>query len=138
MDDESKQHLVWFFIVLILVLFAGAVLIFNKDAPKNNQQANLNNEPKNYNSRVYTVFYTNGVFSPTNLQINIGDTVRFSNESLTPIVVVSDPEKEVLPGFDSISEIPPKGVFAFTFTTRGIFDYLNGKHIEQKGTIIVK
>jgi len=139
MDDESKQHFVWFSIILILLLFAGAVLFFNKDVSKNNQQANINGQ-KNYNGRVYTVFYTNGVFSPTNLQINVGDTVRFSNESLSSIVVISDPglSENPLPGFDSISEIMPKGVFAFTFTTRGIFDYRNDKNIEQKGTVIVK
>lgn len=138
MDDESKQHLFWFFIILILLLFAGSVLFFNKDVPKN-QQANLNGT-KNHNGRVYTVFYSGGVFSPTNLQISIGDTVRFSNESLTPIVVVSNPgpNESPLPGFDSISEIPSKGVFAFTFTTRGIFDYRNDRNAEQKGTIIVK
>ena len=111
--DEYNQQLSWFLIILLLVLFAGAVFFFNKDLPKN-QQANLN-EPKNNNGRIYTVYYTSGVFSPTNLQINGGDTVRFVNEGLLPIRIVSDPP-EVLPGFDSISDIPTQSIFTFTFS----------------------
>ncbi|MEK7659234.1 MAG: hypothetical protein AAB338_01085 [Patescibacteria group bacterium] len=137
MDSEKNQQLFWFLTVLILSLFAGAVFFFSRDLPKN-QQANFNG-PK-FSSRVYTVFYTSGVFSPTNLQINVGDTVRFLNDSILAIRVVSDPHPahDDLPGFDSISDIPAQGVFSFTFTKRGIFDYHNEKRIEQKGTIIVK
>lgn len=138
MDHEKNQQLSWFLIILLLVLFAGAVFFFNKDLPKN-QGAALN-EPKSNNGRVYSVYYTSGVFSPTNLQINVGDTVRFINDGLLPIRIVSDPHPthDALPGFDSISDIPTQSVFTFTFTTRGIFDYHNERKIEQKGTIIVK
>lgn len=138
MDSESGQQFFWFSIILILSLFGGAVLIFSRDLPRD-QEANVG-QPKNYVGKTYTVFYTNGVFSPTNLQINVGDTVRFSNDSLFPIKVVSDPHPDHtdLPGFDSISDIPVQGVFTFTFIKRGIFDYHNEKKIEQKGTIIVK
>jgi len=137
MDLEQNQHFFWFLTILALILFAGAVFFFNKDLPEN-QQANLNESKTN--GRVYTVFYTSGVFSPTNLQINVGDTVRFSNDNLFPIRVVSDPhpEHDALPGFDSISDIPAQGVFTFTFARRGIFDYHNEKKVEQKGTVIVK
>ncbi|MBI4117428.1 MAG: hypothetical protein HY451_01975 [Parcubacteria group bacterium] len=137
MDSEKNYQLFWVLTVLILLLFAGAVFFFGKDLPKN-QQANFNG-PK-ASSRVYTVFYTSGVFSPTNLQINVGDTVRFLNDSILSIRVVSDPHPEHtdLAGFDSISDISAQGVFSFTFTKRGIFDYHNEKRTEQKGTIIVK
>lgn len=137
MDSEKNQQFFWFLIVLTLFLFIGAVFFLGKDLPKN-QQANFNG-PK-VSSRIYTVFYTSGVFSPTNLQINVGDTVRFFNDSILAIRVVSDPHPAHtdLAGFDSISDIPAQGVFSFTFTKRGIFDYHNEKRIEQKATIIVK
>ncbi len=136
MKEETSQQLLWLLIILFLFLFAGAVFFFNKDLPKN-QQANLNGS-KNNNGRVYTVYYTNGVFSPTNLQINVGDTVRFLNDSILSVRIKADENSE-LPGFDSISEVPPQGVFSYTFTKRGIFDYHNEKKPEQKGgTIIVK
>lgn len=136
--NDQNQHLFWFLTLIILFLFSGAVFYFGRDLPKD-QQANLN-ETQNYTSRTYTVYYTSGVFSPTNLQINVGDTVRFFNDNLFPIRVVSDPHPEHtdLPGFDSISDIPPQTTFSFTFTKRGIFDYHNERKVEQKGTIIVK
>lgn len=135
MDSESNQQFLWFLIILILLMFAGAVFFFGKDLSKD-QPASIN-EPKNHNGRIYTVFYTSGVFSPTNLQINVGDTVRFLNESILSVRIKADDESD-LPGFDSISEIPPTGVFTFTFATRGIFDYHNEIKPKQKGTIIVK
>lgn len=137
MDSEKNQQFFWFLIILVLFFFAGAVFFLEKDLPKN-QQANFNGLKAS--SRIYTVFYTSGVFSPTNLQINVGDTVRFFNDSILAIRVVSDPHPEHtdLAGFDSISDIPAQGVFSFTFTKRGIFDYHNEKRTEQKGTIIVK
>ena len=138
MDPGEDKHYFWFLIIFFLIFFAGAVLFFNGDLPKA-QQADLGGT-KNYQARLYTVFYTNGVFSPTNLQLNVGDTVRFLNNSLFPIRVVSDPHPQHtdLPGFDSISEMPSQGAFSFTFTKRGIFDYHNERKPEQKGTIIVK
>ena len=135
MEGELKEQLFWPVIVIFLAVFAGAIFLFNRDAPKN-QQADLNHAR---NGRVYTVYHTSGVFSPTNLQINVGDTVRFFNDGILPLRVVSDPiEGSDLPLFDSISDIPPKSHFSFTFTKRGIFDYQNSKRPEQKGTIIVK
>lgn len=137
MDSESNQQIFWFITILVLFLFAGSIFFFNKDLPKD-QHADLN-DSKN-NGRIYTVFYTSGVFSPTNLQINVGDTVRFFNDSLFPIRVVSDPHPthEGLAGFDSVSDIPSQGTFSYTFSKRGIFDYHNERKIDQKGTIIVK
>lgn len=136
--NEQNQQFFWFLAILVLLLFAGAVFFFNDGLPEN-QKAAID-ESKNYASRIYTVYYTSGVFSPTNLQINVGDTVRFFNDSLLPIRVVSDPhpKHDALPGFDSISEVPSQGTFSFTFTKRGIFDYHNERRVEQKGTIIVK
>ena len=136
--DERNQYFFWFLTIFLLVLFAGAVFFFNKDFPKD-QQASLN-ESKTNNGRVYSVYYTSGVFSPTNLQISVGDTVRFVNDSFLAVRVVSNPHPEHtdLPGFDSISEIPPQGTFSYTFAKRGIFDYHNERKPEQEGTVFVK
>ncbi len=137
-DEKINQQFLWALIILSLFLFSGAVFFFNKDLPKN-QGANIE-ASKTQNGRVYTIYYTSGVFSPTNLQINIGDTVRFVNDSLFSIRVVSDPhpKHDALPGFDSISDVPSQGLFSYTFTKRGIFDYHNERNIGQKGTVIVK
>jgi len=140
MGSEDIRHpILWFLIIIFLILFAGAVLVLNKGKPINNF-ANSHPDKIIHSSKVYTVYYTSGVFSPTNLQINVGDTVRFKNDSFSPIRVVSDPHPthDDLPGFDSISNIPSQGVFSYTFTERGIFGYHNERRPEQAGTIIVK
>lgn len=139
MGEEKSQQYLWFLIVLALLLFTGSVFYFNKDVSPG-QQANFKNGNGKYLGKVYTVYYTSGVFSPTNLQINIGDTIRFLNDSLAPMRVVSDPHPDHtdLAGFDSVSDIPPQGIFSYTFSKRGIFDYHNERKLEQKGTIIVK
>lgn len=138
-ESESRPQFLWFLIILVLVLFAGAVLILGKDRPRDNAAVVKNNSLP-FSSRIYTVFYSGGVFSPTNLQINVGDTVRFFNDGLFAIRIISDPHPEhnELPGLDSISDIPSQGVFSYTFTQRGIFGYHNEKKPEQKGTIIVR
>ena len=137
MNDESKQQLFWLLTIAFLILFGAAIFFFNKDLPQD-QQANLNGSKTN--GRTYTVFYTSGVFSPTNLQINIGDTVRFLNDGLIPVRIVSDPQPELnnRAEFDSLSELSYRSEFLHIFSRRGIFDYHNFDKPEQAGTIIVK
>jgi len=135
--NHSNEHNFWFFVILLLVAFGLSVFIFNK----NKEISNFSQpSPIYHNSKVYTVFYTNGVFSPTNLQINIGDTVRFNNDSFVSIRIVSDPHPQHndLPGFDSVSDVLPQSVFSFKFIKKGIFGYHNEKNPSQGGTIIVK
>lgn len=86
--------------------------------------------------RFYTVTYKSGVFSPTNLRIHAGDTVRFKNDSFFGIRIVADPHQ--LPGLDSVGDIPQGSYFSYTFGEKGIFDYHNGKDAEQQGTIMVR
>jgi len=91
-------------------------------------------------SRMYVVSYKGSVFSPTNLRIHAGDTVRFYNDSFFPIHIVSDVNytQEDFAGFDSVGDIPPGSSFSFTFTVKGTFGYNNGKNVNEAGTIIVR
>ena len=90
--------------------------------------------PETREPRMYSVSYKNGVFSPTNLRIHAGDTVRFKNEGLFGIRILSGSYI----GFDSIGDIPQGSYFSFTFAAKGIFDYSNNKNPDEKGTIIVR
>ena len=133
----KNEHLMWLLIIFLMVAFAGVVLFFNKNR-QFPQAAKLPASIEAKQGRIYTVFYTSGVFSPTNIQINLGDTVRFRNDSFFGIRIISDPQKGGLAGLDSISDIPQGGIFSYTFTQRGIFDYNNEKNLQQSGTVIVK
>ena len=129
-DFQPNKGAIWLVIILVLIGFVSAVLYFNSKNPvpiAGNSQVlsgRLNNARQ---PRIYTVFYGLGVFSPTNLRIHIGDSVRFQNDSNVPIHVISDSTDNDLdlPGFDSVGDVPPKGVFTFTFSQAGIFGYHN-------------
>jgi plastocyanin len=137
--------LVWLLIILSMLLMAIAVIIFNSNnandgtsitTPTPTETPNGTTQPQ----RIYTISYKSGVFSPTNLRIHSGDTVRFKNEGFTSIRVVSDPHPEHnnLVGFDSVGEIPQNSYFSFTFAAKGTFGYHSEKNTNELGTIIVR
>jgi plastocyanin len=103
-------------------------------------QPSINRPAPSRQPRLYTVYYSLGVFSPTNIRIHVGDSVKFQNDSNSPIYIVSV-RSEVgleLAGFDSVNDIPPKSSFTFTFTKPGTFGYHNSKNPNEKGTVIVR
>lgn len=127
----------WIFIILILGLFAASVMFFTEgEVAKLNTDSTLSalHQTGDDEMRVYTVSYKNGVFSPTNLRVRAGDTVRFKNDSLLPIRVISGD----LSGFDSVGSIPRGGVFSYTFSSQGIFQYYNERDPSEAGTVIVR
>ena len=140
--DLKPKGTLWLFIILVLVCFAWAVSYFSRKNSEltNNGQAFSSGLAVARQHRTYTVFYSFGVFSPTNLRIHVGDSVRFQNDGSTPIRIVSDYTNNVanLPGFDSIGEIPPQSVFIFTFSQAGTFGYHNAKSQVEEGTVIVR
>lgn len=133
----------WFLIVAAMALLASSVLFFSKsggDYPPP-ITASIETAPvETYQPRIYTISHKSGVFSPTNLRIHSGDTVRFKNDGLLAIRVVSDPHPEHnnLVGFDSVGDIPAGSFFTFTFAAKGVFSYHNEKDVNQAGTIIVR
>ena len=133
----SNSGLPWLLIVLVLVLLTFSVSMFRQPIvpdTSGNIGSSLEPTPDVRQPRVYTVSYRNGVFSPTNLRIHAGDTVRFKNESIFPIRMVGDD----LVGFDSIGDVPQGSFFAFTFAAKGIFSYHNEKSPDESATIIVR
>ncbi len=131
--------LFWMLIILALVLFGLAVSMLGgpqnvgTDLPTPSETVPAEIKP----SRIYTVSYKSGVFSPTNLRIHAGDTVRFKNEGIFPIRIVSGPDSSLV-GFDSVGDIPQGSYFSFTFAAKGIFDYHDNGNVKETGTIIVR
>ncbi len=132
----NEPGLSWLLVLILLGLLAIAVMIFDKHADTGPVATKTPQESPTPSmaARVYTVSYDAGVFSPTNLRIHAGDTVRFKNESIFPIRVVS----EDIVGFDSVGDVPQGSYFAFTFAARGTFGYYNKHNKDQAGSIIVR
>ena len=133
--DEGRPHL-WPLIIIVMVLLAVAVSFFNTGPSTPVPVATGTNER---DVRVYTVSYRFGVFSPTNLRIHAGDTVRFRNDGTLPIRVTADvPSAKAIPEFDSRGDIQPDGYFSYTFANTGIFGYHNYADDNESGVIIVR
>jgi plastocyanin len=137
--SANEPGISWLIIIFLLVLLALAVLVFGKSQQELGgpvPTATPNDLPSTSNQppRIYTISYDAGVFSPTNLRIHAGDTVRFKNDSIFPIRIVS----QDLAGFDSIGDVPQGSYFSYTFAARGTFTYYNSHNSDQAGTIIVR
>jgi len=140
---ENYKHnnpaVFWILIVVLLLLSVGAVKFLSNS---NDLVSKIPTPtPEDIRQpRFYTVSYRGGVFSPTNLRIHAGDTVRFKNESFFGIRIISDPHPthNQLPGLDSVGDIPQGSYFSYTFSEKGIFGYHNEKKPEEVGTIIVR
>jgi len=127
----------WLIVILLMILLAFAVIHFGNRQPAISPTPTAIGDDTTtpiVQPRIYTISYDSGVFSPTNLRIHAGDTVRFKNESIFPIRISS----EDLVGFDSIGDVPQGSYFSFTFAARGTFSYLNNHNSGQTGTIIVR
>lgn len=141
LETLSGTGTFWLLIILMLGLLALAVNIFGNR--NDNLTGTLGSKTPQASTtetlppRIYTVSYRNGVFSPTNLRIHAGDTVRFRNDGLFPIHIAADPDTK-LPGFDSIGDIPQDSYFAFTFAAKGLFGYHNVRNSKESGTVIVR
>jgi plastocyanin len=137
--DIHHEGKLWILIMIAMVLLAIAVGIFGTSSTGSGTV--FSPVPtETYQPRTYSISYKAGVFSPTNLRIHSGDTVRFRNDGLMPIQIVSDPHPQHndVVGLDSIGDIPPDGVFAYTFAAKGTFGYHNERNINETGTIIVR
>lgn len=141
MNDGPQRVTIWLLIILVLIVFAAAVTYFSRNNPE--LKAGLNPIPTptpTRIARVYTIFYQLGIFSPTNLRIHVGDSVKFQNDGKESIHVISDSSGGTLdlPGFDSVGDIQPNGAFTYTFIEAGIFGYHNVKNTDETGTVIVR
>ncbi len=136
--QHGRPHF-WPLIFLMLLLLALAVSVLEKPSAGDATVTPTPTESADREPRVYTVGYRFGVFSPTNLRIHAGDTVRWHNQSSLPIRVVAQLQGgERIPLFDSIGTVQPDGYYAFTFSTIGIFGYYNPSSSNESGVIIVR
>lgn len=86
------------------------------------------------------VKYTDTGFNPSSLEIKIGQTVRFVNQSSHGMWVGSGPHPThtAYPEFDMKRNIPIGEIYEFTFTKIGEWKYHNHTKAGMYGTVIVK
>jgi plastocyanin len=134
-------------IILIILVAAAAVAIGHKsNTNTNNSQASTNNtQPKaktsstgqnsNTQSTANTVNIANMAFTPSQITVNKGDTVTWTNNDSTTHTVIDDLSNV---GGPSSGDIQPGSSYSFTFTKTGSFQYHCQIHPSMRGTIVVK
>ena len=132
----------WLLVILVLLGFGAALTYFTNQNPNiaEYNQALLTRLSENRDARLYVVYYSGGVFSPTNLRIHAGDSVKFQNDSEQAIHIESarDSTGPELVGFDSVGDVPAEGAFTYTFIKAGTFGYNNSYNRDERGTVIVR
>jgi plastocyanin len=135
--QEHKRPYLWGLILLFMVFMAVAIVALSPE-PLESVDTTATPTPTR-EARIYTVIDRFGVFSPTNLRVHVGDTVRFRNDSALSIRIVADLQPgQQTPEFDSIGPIPPGGTFSYTFAKAGVFGYHEYDDENQTGVIIVR
>ena len=139
-ENVESKGFSWLLIILFLILLSAAVMYFGGNDTYSDSTAVIEKENTNGRApRTYSIFYTGGVFSPTNLRIHSGDLVEFQNRAFLPIKIVADNQgKAVKFGFENSGDISSSGKFSFTFSSAGIFNYYNERNPNEAGAIIVK
>jgi plastocyanin len=137
----SRGFHLWPLIVLMLILLTVAVATLGSRtaSPIVVTPTPTASDIVDREARVYAVSYRFGVFSPTNLRIHAGDTVRWKNDSPLPVRIVAQLQAgQKVPEFDSIGTVQPDGYFSYTFGTAGVFGYNNASNTNESGVIIVR
>ncbi|MEX2016958.1 MAG: cupredoxin family copper-binding protein [Candidatus Pacearchaeota archaeon] len=99
--------------------------------PATNGNSQVNNsipEPQTVNLDI-----SGFAFVPATMQINVGDTVIWTNQDSTSHTVTSDSGNELNSPYLSQGQI-----YSHTFTSSGTFDYHCKPHPSMKGKIIVR
>lgn len=91
-------------------------------------------------AEIIVVTYDDGGFTPKEISVSQGQTVRFVNKSSGNMWVASDihPSHEILPEFDNKKSIGNGENYEFTFTKVGVWKYHNHIKPSSVGTVIVE
>lgn len=137
-EPKATVHY-WLLIIVALGLLSLAVGHFGGNNALDEAPAAIGSGEQRPESRIYTVTYRFGVFSPTNLRIRAGDTVTFKNDDTAGIRITTQLNPRTQRAeFDSVGPVPPNSSFSYTFTNEGVFAYHNAEDTRQAGVIIVR
>ncbi len=91
------------------------------------------------NPKTYTIDMTKGGFSPSKINIKVGDTVEFKNKKDIGAWPASDPHPThyFFSSFDPRAPVSPEGTWSYTFTKPGNWRFHDHLNPLAQGEIIV-
>jgi len=147
-------------IVIIVVLFIGGYFLLNNNTqvPVQNNTQNQNFNPNEWeyipDEKIHEINYTDSGYSPKELNIKVGDTVTWKNESShgmwtssamhpTHIIYSGTSLDEHCPdpqntSFDECTSAQPGEFWSFRFDKKGTWRYHNHVQTSDFGSVIVE
>lgn len=87
----------------------------------------------------YLVSYTDRGFSPATLEIKVGKSVHFVNNSNKAMsLTTTEPNNQIYGEFNQGKTVGRGGSYDFTFLKSGVWSYMNRNNQGDRGVIIVK
>ena len=123
-----------------MLVTVGTVLIAASCSTTAGPGASKSRTPEVVDPSAPAVAYTGAGFEPDRLEIEVGQQVRFVNQSDKDFWPASNihPTHQVLPEFDATTPIAPGEAWAFTFTEAGFWRYHNHLGPEKAGLIVAR
>lgn len=121
--------------VLVIVLVAAIVIGF---LASRSNKTKTTPTPKTLVSNIQTVTtvkYDGKAFTPADISVKAGTTIRFVNNSSSGLWVEST--NSMLPTLNSTKVLDKNGSYNFTFTQKGSVKYDNKQSSSQTGKVTV-
>lgn len=126
-------------LVVMLVLVAGGWLIYTQGISDDNSSSGSTSSqtPSSNNTaqKAGAITIKNSMFTPSQISVQKGDTVTWTNDDTTTHTVTDDLSNVDGP---SSGDIQPGSTYSFTFNKTGSFQYHCTHHPSMRGTIVVK
>ncbi len=129
-------------IIVVLVLGVGGWIISDNHKSNNNttnsNSSNTNSSTANTNQSATSkgaISIQNMMFTPSQISIQKGGTVTWTNNDSTAHTVTDDLSNV---GGPASGDIQPGSTYSFTFNKTGSFQYHCSIHPSMRGTIVVK
>ena len=111
-----------------IVINNNSGVIVNNEAGQTNNSTTTLNQPETLNIEIKGF-----AFVPATIEINVGDTIIWTNKDSASHTVTSDSGNEL-----SSQYLSRNSQYSHTFTTAGEYDYHCTPHPYMKGKIIVR
>ncbi len=133
-----KTNVLIVVIVLGFLLVGGGIYLFTqyyKPVADNNQPppASGGTFPEGTSGQTHNIEISGFAFSPSDLTIQVGDTVIWTNKDSVSHTITSDGGTEL-----GSSNFGKDGTYSHTFNTVGTYAYHCSIHSTMKGTIVVE
>jgi plastocyanin len=120
----------WAILIIPILLLAVLVAGCTQPQPPTQPPGGENQTPLSPPIAIASISIKNFAFSPSELVIKMGTTVKWTNEDSAPHTVKFN-------DFQS-GQLPQGGTYEHQFNTAGTFEYTCGIHPSMKGKVVVE